>query len=129
MYMVTNRSDSYLFIYIIKTLNESTRNFFFMFAFVIPQLEWGTSAIAITELFKEMLLRNCNYAIPQSQFFNVLQLYLKMTLKFLQKVKNQAKSRKLRLCQNFRFCETHKFSRNFVFLIFLRNFAEFSLQY
>jgi hypothetical protein len=41
-----------------------TRNFF-----LSPQLEGSTSAIAIPQLFKEMLLRNRNSAIPQSQFF------------------------------------------------------------
>ncbi len=35
----------------------------------IPQLEGRTSAIAIPQLFKEILLRNCNSTIPQSQFF------------------------------------------------------------
>jgi hypothetical protein len=34
----------------------------------VSQFEGGTSAIAIVQLFKEMLLRNCNSAIPQSQF-------------------------------------------------------------
>jgi hypothetical protein len=42
---------------------------FFESAIAIPQLEGNTSAIAIPQLFKEMLLRNCNSAIPQSQFF------------------------------------------------------------
>jgi hypothetical protein len=46
-----------------------TRNFFFESAIAILQLEESTSAIAIPQLFKEMLLRNCNSAIPQSQFF------------------------------------------------------------
>jgi hypothetical protein len=38
-------------------------------AIAIPQLEGNTSAIAIPQLFKAMLLRNRNSAIPQSQFF------------------------------------------------------------
>jgi hypothetical protein len=42
---------------------------FFESAIAIPQLEGSTSAIAIPQLFKEMLLRNRNSAIPQSQFF------------------------------------------------------------
>jgi hypothetical protein len=42
---------------------------FFESAIAIPQLEGSTSAIAIPQLFKNMLLRNCNSAIPQSQFF------------------------------------------------------------
>jgi hypothetical protein len=46
-----------------------TRNFFFESAIAIPQLEGSTSAIAIPQLFKEMLFRICNSAIPQSQFF------------------------------------------------------------
>jgi hypothetical protein len=36
---------------------------FFESAITIPQLEGSTSAIAIPQLFKEMLLRNCNSAI------------------------------------------------------------------
>jgi hypothetical protein len=40
---------------------------FFESAIGIPQLEGSTSAIAIPQLSKEMLLRNS--AIPQSQFF------------------------------------------------------------
>jgi hypothetical protein len=36
----------------------------------IPQLEGSTSAIAIPQLFKEMLLRNRNSAIPQPQLRN-----------------------------------------------------------
>jgi hypothetical protein len=35
----------------------------------IPQLEGSISAIVIPHLFKELLLRNRNSAIPQSQFF------------------------------------------------------------
>ncbi len=42
---------------------------FFESAIAIPQLEGSTSAIAIPQLFKEMLLRNRNSAIPQMQFF------------------------------------------------------------
>ena len=42
---------------------------FFESAIAIPQLEGSTSAIAIPQLFEEMLLRNRNSAIPQSQFF------------------------------------------------------------
>jgi hypothetical protein len=42
---------------------------FFESAIAILQLEGSTSAIAIPQLFKEMLLRNLNSAIPQSQFF------------------------------------------------------------
>jgi hypothetical protein len=42
---------------------------FFESAIAIPQLEGSTSAIAIPQLFKEMLLRNRNSAILQSQFF------------------------------------------------------------
>jgi hypothetical protein len=42
---------------------------FFESSIAIPQLEGSTSAIAIPHLFKEMLLRNHNSAIPQSQFF------------------------------------------------------------
>jgi hypothetical protein len=42
---------------------------FFESAIAIPQLEGSASAIAIPQLFKEMLLRNRNSAIPQSQFF------------------------------------------------------------
>ncbi len=38
-------------------------------AIAIPQLEGSTSAIAIPQLFKEMLLRNRNSAVLQSQFF------------------------------------------------------------
>jgi hypothetical protein len=37
-------------------------------AIAIPQLEGSASAIAIPQLFKEMLLRNRNSAITQSQF-------------------------------------------------------------
>jgi hypothetical protein len=40
-----------------------TRNFFFESAIAILQLEGSTSAITIPQLFKEMLLRNCNSAI------------------------------------------------------------------
>ncbi len=40
---------------------------FFESAIAIPQLEGSSSAIAIPQLFKDMLLRNS--AIPQSQFF------------------------------------------------------------
>jgi hypothetical protein len=43
---------------------------FFESAIAIPQLEGSTSAIAIRQLFKEMLLCNRNSAIPQSQFFS-----------------------------------------------------------
>jgi hypothetical protein len=42
---------------------------FFESAIAIPQLEGSTSAIAIPQLFKEMLLRNHNSAILQSHFF------------------------------------------------------------
>jgi hypothetical protein len=42
---------------------------FFESAIAIPQLEGSISAIAIPQLFIEMLLRNRNSAIPQSQFF------------------------------------------------------------
>ncbi len=42
---------------------------FFESAIAIPQLEGSSSAIAITQLFKDMLLRNRNSAIPQLQFF------------------------------------------------------------
>jgi hypothetical protein len=42
---------------------------FFESAIAIPQLEGSTSAITNPQLFKEMLLRNRNSAIPQSQFF------------------------------------------------------------
>jgi hypothetical protein len=42
---------------------------FFESAIAIPQLEGSTSAIAILQLCKGMLLRNRNSAIPQSQFF------------------------------------------------------------
>jgi hypothetical protein len=42
---------------------------FFESAIAIPQLEGSASAIAIPQLFKEMLLRNRNTAIPQSEFF------------------------------------------------------------
>jgi hypothetical protein len=42
---------------------------FFESAIAIPQLEGSTSAIARPQLFKEMLLRNRNSAIPQPQFF------------------------------------------------------------
>jgi hypothetical protein len=42
---------------------------FFKSTIAIPQLEGGTSTITIPQLFKEMLLRNRNSAIPQSQFF------------------------------------------------------------
>jgi hypothetical protein len=38
-------------------------------AIAIPQLEGSSSAIAIPQLFKNMLLRNHNSAIPQSQIF------------------------------------------------------------
>jgi hypothetical protein len=38
---------------------------FFESAIAIPQLEGITSAIAIPHLFKELLLRNRNSAIPQ----------------------------------------------------------------
>jgi hypothetical protein len=44
-------------------------NFFFESAIAIPQLEESTSAIAILQLFKAMLIRNCKSAIPQSHFF------------------------------------------------------------
>jgi hypothetical protein len=43
--------------------------FFFESAIAIPQLEGSTSTIAIPQLSKEMLLRNRNSAIPQSNFF------------------------------------------------------------
>ncbi len=43
--------------------------FFLESAIAIPQLEGSTSAIAIPQLFKEMLFRNRNSQIPQSQFF------------------------------------------------------------
>jgi hypothetical protein len=43
---------------------------FFEFAIAIPQLEGSNSAIAVPQLFKEMLLRNRNFAIPQSHFFS-----------------------------------------------------------
>jgi hypothetical protein len=39
------------------------RAIFFEFAIAIPQLEGSTSAIAIPQLFKEMLLRNRNSEI------------------------------------------------------------------
>jgi hypothetical protein len=42
---------------------------FFESAIAIPQLEGSTFAIAIPQLFIEMLLRNRNSAISQSQFF------------------------------------------------------------
>jgi hypothetical protein len=42
---------------------------FFESAIAIPQLEGSTSAIAIPQLSKEMLLRNRNSEIPQSQYF------------------------------------------------------------
>jgi hypothetical protein len=44
---------------------------FFESAIEILQFEGSTSAIAIPQLFKEMLLPNCNCncAIPQSHFF------------------------------------------------------------
>jgi hypothetical protein len=42
---------------------------FFESAIAILQLEESTSAIAIPQLFKEMLLRNRKSATPQSQFF------------------------------------------------------------
>ncbi len=42
---------------------------FFESAIAIPQLEGSTCAIASPQLFKEMLLSNCNSASPQSQFF------------------------------------------------------------
>jgi hypothetical protein len=42
---------------------------FFESAIAIPQLEESTSVIAIPQLFKEMLFRNRNSAIPQLQFF------------------------------------------------------------
>jgi hypothetical protein len=41
----------------------------FVSAIAIPQLAGSTSAIAIPQLFKEMLLCNRNSAIPQLQFF------------------------------------------------------------
>jgi hypothetical protein len=41
---------------------------FFEFAIAIPQLEGSTAAMAIPQLFKEILIWN-NSAIPQSQFF------------------------------------------------------------
>jgi hypothetical protein len=46
-----------------------THNFFLIPQLKIPQLEGSTSAIAIPQHFKEMLLRNRNSAISQSQFF------------------------------------------------------------
>ncbi len=42
---------------------------FFESAIAIPQLEGSISTIAILQLFKEMLLRNRNPAIPHLQFF------------------------------------------------------------
>jgi hypothetical protein len=42
---------------------------FFESAIAIPQLEGSSSTIAIPQLLKDMLLRNRNSAIPQSQFF------------------------------------------------------------
>ncbi len=43
---------------------------FFESPIAIPQLEGSTSAIAIPQLFKEMLLHNRNSAIPQPQLRN-----------------------------------------------------------
>jgi hypothetical protein len=54
-----------------------TCNIFFESAIAIQQLEGSTSAIAISQLFKEMLLRNRNSAIPQSQFFLKPQLQVR----------------------------------------------------
>jgi hypothetical protein len=52
------------------TFNQSwARATFFESAIAIPQLEGSTSAIAIPQLFKAMLIRNRNFAIPQSQIF------------------------------------------------------------
>jgi hypothetical protein len=45
------------------------RNFFLSPQSQFRNLEGSASAIAIPQLFKEMLLRNRNSAIPQSQFF------------------------------------------------------------
>jgi hypothetical protein len=40
-----------------------------MSVIAIRQLEESNTAIAIPQLLKEMVLRNCNLSIPQSQFF------------------------------------------------------------
>jgi hypothetical protein len=48
---------------------RETNTTFFESAIAIPQLEGSSSAIAIPQLFKDMLLRNRNSALPQSQFF------------------------------------------------------------
>jgi hypothetical protein len=45
----------------------------------IPQLEGRTSAIAILQLFTEMLLRIRNSAILQSQFFSEVRNFKSAT--------------------------------------------------
>jgi hypothetical protein len=42
------------------------RNFFYRSAIAIPQLEGKTSSIGTPQIFKEMLVRNCNFAIPRT---------------------------------------------------------------
>jgi hypothetical protein len=59
----------YLFFIIVFKTRGGHAQLFFESAIAISQLEGSTSAIAIPQLFKEMLLRNRNYAIPQLQFF------------------------------------------------------------
>jgi hypothetical protein len=58
-----------LFMLIFMVTRGGHAQLFFESAIAIPQLKGSTSEIAIPQLFKEMLLRNCNSAIPQLQFF------------------------------------------------------------
>jgi hypothetical protein len=44
----------------------------FMSAIAIPELDGSSSATAFPQLFKEMLLHNCIFAIPSSQFFTAV---------------------------------------------------------
>jgi hypothetical protein len=52
-----------------ETVVRTALIYYQSWAIAIPQLEESPSAIAIPQLFKAMLIRNRNSAIPQSQFF------------------------------------------------------------
>jgi hypothetical protein len=58
-----------IIVFIVPRFQSWARATFFEYAIAIPQLEESTSAIAIPQLFKAMLIRNRDSAIPQSQFF------------------------------------------------------------
>jgi hypothetical protein len=60
----------YIFLYYQPLISKGGQaQLFFESAIAISQLEGNTSAIAIPQLFKAMLLRNRDSAIPQSHFF------------------------------------------------------------